>query len=193
MVFKRILITIGLICALLIQTPILEVNAEVLTAPFKSVFAVDIASPSTILNVPRTAIKDTKTLNYLAKFLDNKIKTVSKNIESSLENGKTNLTSLNSAWDIANFLVGKPGTCFYIASLFVEMYQGKEHKIANAYEVSEPMLGDVIYYADGGLGIEHWAIYLGDNLALQGNYLGTTIIGPVYINNASEPIYYRVP
>ena len=66
MVFKRILITIGLICALLIQIPINEVNAEVLTAPFKSVFEVDIVSPSTILNVPRTAIKDTKTLNYLA-------------------------------------------------------------------------------------------------------------------------------
>lgn len=103
-------------------------------------------------------------------------------------------TSSGYAMEVAESLVGLPGSCLYIAQLFVEAYMGEGHSVYNAYPIEgQPRVGDLIYYVNGGAGVEHWAVYLDDNVALQGNFNGYAIISTVYLRNASEPIYYRVP
>ena len=100
---------------------------------------------------------------------------------------------LNDAYDIAYGLLGRGGSCFYIASLFVEQFTGKVLCDSNCYQVFDPEPGDVLYYFDGGLGVEHWGIYLDESHSLQGNYNGTTIIwNSIYLNNASYPIFLRM-
>ena len=100
---------------------------------------------------------------------------------------------INNVFDVAYSLVGYGGSCLYIASLFVNRYFGVGHSIANIYQVYDPKPGDVMYYANGGLGVEHWAIYLDENHSLQGNYNGSAVIlNSIYLNNASYPIFYRV-
>ncbi len=101
--------------------------------------------------------------------------------------------SSGDVWSIANSLVGTPGNCFYICQLFIQAYTGEWRSFGDAYQVSDPQPGDLIYYADGGVGYEHWAIYLGGEYALQGNYNGTTVIGSIYISSGSSPVFYRLP
>ncbi len=96
-------------------------------------------------------------------------------------------------WAIANSLVGTGGDCLYICRLFLQAYTGEWKSFADLYQTDSPSPGDIIYYSNGGIGYEHWAIYLGGDSALQGNFNGTTVIGSVYLNNASSPIFYKLP
>ena len=57
-----------------------------------------------------------------------------------------------------------------------------------SYADAQP--GDVVFYSDGGTGYQHYAIYLGGEMSLQGNWLGTTVIRSVYING-SAPQFRR--
>ena len=192
MILSKNLIILGLISNLFIQNPLyLDTNI------YKQNHLIN---DNSILVVPKyndilkiKTINNLDTIDYLDSFLNQKIKTVAKNKTIAIANGKTTLASLNSVWDVANYLVGSEGDCFYIAQLFINIYMGEGHLIANAYEVDTPAPGDVIYYADGGLGIEHWAIYLGQDLALHGNYSGRATIGAAQLNNASKGVYYRIP
>lgn len=97
------------------------------------------------------------------------------------------------AYSIASGLVGMGGWCTDVANAFLASFYGDGSNCFDTYPVSasEAKPGDVIYYADGGLGMQHYAIYLGGDTALQGNFLGTTQIRGVYLNNASEPQFYR--
>ena len=96
----------------------------------------------------------------------------------------------NNAWAVARSLVGRGGDCWSICKLFTQLFSGKN--INNRYIVNEPVPGDIIYYTEGGLNLPHWAIYLGDGLALHGNYNGSAQIKSVYLTGASYPVYYRV-
>ena len=96
----------------------------------------------------------------------------------------------NNAWAIARSLVGRGGDCWSICKLFIQLFSGKN--INNRYVVSEPVPGDIIYYSNGGLGVNHWAVYLGDGLALHSNYNGIAQIKSIYLTGASYPVYYRV-
>ncbi len=96
-------------------------------------------------------------------------------------------------WSIANSLVGMPGDCFYICQLFIQAYTGQWRSFGDVYQTDSPEPGDLIYYADGGTGYQHWAIYLGGDQSLQGNYNGTTVIRSLYISSASAPIFYKLP
>ena len=99
---------------------------------------------------------------------------------------------VNDAYEVAYGLLGMGGSCFYIATLFCQRYWGKFLCMENVYQVYDPQPGDILYYFDGGLGVEHWGIYLDENCSLQGNYNGTTIlINGYYLNNASYPIFLR--
>lgn len=102
------------------------------------------------------------------------------------------LANYNNAWNVAYSLVGYGGDCWYIANLFSQRFRG--HSIGSRYQVSydEAIPGDLIFYSNGGIGVQHFATYLGDGKALQGNYNGTTIIGSVWLKGASSPIFYRV-
>lgn len=97
------------------------------------------------------------------------------------------------AWTIANSLVGMPGDCFYICQLFIQAYTGQWRSFGDIYQTDSPEPGDLIYYANGGMGTQHWAIYLGDDQSLQGNFNGTTVIRSLYIASASSPVFYKLP
>lgn len=49
------------------------------------------------------------------------------------------------------------------------------------YYTNEPQPGNLIYYNNGGRGVDHIAIYIGNGLAVHGNYNGRTVIESVYI------------
>lgn len=95
-----------------------------------------------------------------------------------------------NVWSVARSLVGYKGDCWSIVKLFYQKYSGQSPTTRSYTDY--PIAGDLIYYANGGLGTQHWAIYLGDGLALHGNYNGIAQIASVYLAGASNPIYYRV-
>ena len=95
-------------------------------------------------------------------------------------------------WSIANGLVGTPGNCFYICQLFIQAFTGEWNSLGNIYQTDSPSPGDLIYYANGGMGAQHWAIYLGGDQALHGNYNGTTVIRSIYLKCGSSPIFYKL-
>ena len=58
-------------------------------------------------------------------------------------------------------------------------------------QVSTPEPGDIIYYADGGMGMAHIAIYIGNGEAIHSGWNGNqTVINTVDVG--SGPVYYRV-
>ena len=57
-------------------------------------------------------------------------------------------------------------------------------------QVSTPEPGDMIYYADGGMGLAHIAIYIGNGEAIHSGWNGNqTVINSA--NVGSGPVYYR--
>lgn len=56
---------------------------------------------------------------------------------------------------------------------------------------SNPVPGDLIYYADGGMGMAHIAVFIGNNSAVHGGWNGNeTRIGPT--NLGSGPVYIHI-
>lgn len=56
---------------------------------------------------------------------------------------------------------------------------------------AEAQPGDIIYYADGGIGLSHVAIYLGGNEAVHGGWTGyTTVVARVY--GGSGPVFIHI-
>ena len=56
--------------------------------------------------------------------------------------------------------------------------------------VSDPQPGDMVYYADGGMGFAHIAIYVGNGQAIHSGWNGNqTVVQSV--NVGSGPVYYR--
>lgn len=60
------------------------------------------------------------------------------------------------------------------------------------YYTSDPQEGDLIYYYNGGRGVDHIAIYIGNGEAVHGNYLGKTVIASAYVPGAGSPQFIRV-
>lgn len=56
----------------------------------------------------------------------------------------------------------------------------------------EAQPGDLIYYADGGVGLAHIAVYIGNGQAVHGGYQGTTRIAGASIPGASAPVFIAV-
>ena len=100
-------------------------------------------------------------------------------------------TDSDDVWSIAEDLIGTRGSCLYICQLFIYEYTGEWRSFSDIVTTDSPEPGDLIYYANGGVGYEHWAIYLGGESALQGNYNGTTVIGSIYLRHASSPVFYK--
>ncbi|NBK97817.1 MAG: hypothetical protein EOM50_07325 [Erysipelotrichia bacterium] len=55
---------------------------------------------------------------------------------------------------------------------------------------SQAQAGDIIYYADGGVGLAHVAVYIGGGQAVHGGYLGSTRIASAYMG--SGPVFIRL-
>lgn len=94
-------------------------------------------------------------------------------------------------YSLAETYVGRLGDCFQLAKQLLNEYFGDNYTSQSSYQVSDPQEGDLIYYANGGLGTTHYGVYLGNGLAFQGNFNGSAKISSVYLNNASDPVYYR--
>lgn len=60
-----------------------------------------------------------------------------------------------------------------------------------ATPVANPQPGDFIYYADGGMGFSHNAIYIGGGMAIHSGWNGDQTI-VFSVNVGSGPSYYRV-
>lgn len=69
--------------------------------------------------------------------------------------------------------------------------ESPESLMAHATPVSNPQPGDFIYYADGGMGFSHNAVYIGNGQAIHSGWNGNqTVIESVDVG--SGPVYYRV-
>ena len=60
------------------------------------------------------------------------------------------------------------------------------------YYTNDPQEGDLLYYNNGGRGVDHIAIYIGNGQAVHGNYEGKTIIASAYLSTAASPQFIRV-
>lgn len=69
--------------------------------------------------------------------------------------------------------------------------ESPESLMAYATPVSTPEPGDFIYYADGGMGFSHNAVYLGDGQAVHSGWNGNQTV-VFSVNVGSGPAYYRV-
>lgn len=58
-------------------------------------------------------------------------------------------------------------------------------------KVSEPSPGDILYYADGGAGFSHVGVYIGDGMAVHGNWdlNGKTVIASAYYTTLTYVIH----
>ena len=71
--------------------------------------------------------------------------------------------------------------------LWPDQYQG-----VYGYYTDSPQAGDLIYYNNGGRGVDHIAVYIGNGQAVHGNYNGKTVIASAYQNGMGNPQYIRV-
>ncbi len=56
---------------------------------------------------------------------------------------------------------------------------------------SNPQPGDLIYYADGGLGMAHVAVYIGNGQAVHGGWFGSsTVVSSAYVG--SGPVFIHI-
>ena len=60
------------------------------------------------------------------------------------------------------------------------------------YYTDSPAEGDLIYYNNGGRGVDHIAIYIGNGQAVHGNYDGKTVIVSATSQYLASPQYIRV-
>ena len=71
--------------------------------------------------------------------------------------------------------------------LWPDQYQG-----VYGYYTDSPQAGDLIYYINGGRGVDHIAVYIGNGQAVHGNYNGKTVIADAYQSGMGNPQYIRV-
>ena len=92
---------------------------------------------------------------------------------------------------LAYSYLGRSGSCTFIAASYISEIYG-DYVFLEEVPIEQAKLGDWISYQNGGLGIGHDAIYLGNGLSLQGNYAGTTVIRSPYLPGATPPRFIRV-
>lgn len=109
-------------------------------------------------------------------------------------NAETNSEASGSAYDMALNYIGMGGWCTDVAQAFINEYFGGGYNIFDSYGVdySQAQPGDLIYYSESGQGTQHWAVYLGGETALHGNFNGTTVIRSIYLNGGSDPQFLRL-
>ena len=66
--------------------------------------------------------------------------------------------------------------------LWPDQYQG-----VYGYYTDSPLAGDLIYYNNGGRGVDHIAVYIGNGQAVHGNYNGKTVISDAYQSGMGNP------
>ena len=59
-------------------------------------------------------------------------------------------------------------------------------------DASMAQAGNLIYYNNGGRGQDHIAIYVGNGMAVHGNYNGQTVIAGAYLDGCGNPQFIQV-
>ncbi|MDK1361814.1 NlpC/P60 family protein [Arthrobacter sp. zg-Y1219] len=63
--------------------------------------------------------------------------------------------------------------------------------LGSTVSASQAVAGDLIYYADGGMGMAHIAVYIGNGQAIHGGYNGgSTVVAPAELGSGG--VYIRV-
>ena len=111
-------------------------------------------------------------------------------IEESLADDVDN----TDIYALALTYLGMSGWCNEVATAFLTEYYGTSVNIYNGYviDASEAQPGDLVEYEDGGKGTWHVAVYLGNGLALHGNWNGTTVIESIYVPGGTLPYFVRL-
>lgn len=109
-------------------------------------------------------------------------------LESNYGEGSSDISLLAESY------LGMGGSCNEVAQAFLSDYLGYGVNIFNSYSISyeDARPGDLVEYRDGGKGNWHVAVYLGNGMALHGNWNGTTVISSIWVNGASDPYFQRV-
>ncbi len=55
-----------------------------------------------------------------------------------------------------------------------------------------PVAGNLIYYDQGGRGLDHIAIYIGNGQAVHGNFDGQTIVSSAYLPGANSMTFIQI-
>lgn len=63
--------------------------------------------------------------------------------------------------------------------------------LGTVVSAADALPGDLVYYADGGMGLAHIAVYIGDGVAVHGGWNGNQTI-TYSINVGSGPVFIRV-
>ena len=59
-------------------------------------------------------------------------------------------------------------------------------------DASQAQAGNLIYYNNGGRGVDHIAIYIGDGLAVHGNYKGKTVVAEAFLEGSNSIQFIQV-
>ena len=59
-------------------------------------------------------------------------------------------------------------------------------------DASQAQAGNLLYYNNGGRGVDHIAIYIGDGMAVHGNFDGQTVVAEAYLPGLSNPQFIQV-
>ena len=59
-------------------------------------------------------------------------------------------------------------------------------------DASQAQAGNLIYYNNGGRGVDHIAIYIGDGLAVHGNYNGKTVVAEAFLEGSTSIQFIQV-
>lgn len=75
--------------------------------------------------------------------------------------------------------------------IYFHAYPAGYLSLGTIVSASQAQPGDIIYYADGGLGVAHVAVYIGNGQAVHGGWQGNqTVIASAYVG--SGPVFIRV-
>ena len=95
---------------------------------------------------------------------------------------------------LAESYIGMRGYCNEVADAFLEEYLGHDVNVFDTHSITkeEAKPGDLVEYADGGKGFWHVAVYLSNDMALHGNWNGTTVISSIWVQGATAPYFERL-
>lgn len=170
------------------------INEEYSKLPGKrcvEIEAIDKEGNSAFANINVNIIDDEEWENFIVENTYNYKYRRSENSDFLKEKGHADYDAFNLALEF----IGMRGGCNEVAQAFINAYFGEGYDVllgTHAVTKEEARPGDIIYYTNGGEGLQHYAVYLGGTSALQGNINGTTVIGSVYMNNGSAPQFRRL-
>jgi flagellar hook-basal body complex protein FliE len=111
--------------------------------------------------------------------------------ETTVTNSSLNESIVNAALGLVGVTNGEQCTTVATAALAgagvdnAVVLWPDQYASAYGYYTDTPEAGNLVYYDNGGRGVDHIAVYIGNGMAVHGNYNGQTVIASVYINGGA--------